>query len=227
VDKPDRSLTSEFNGELSGAVICAVEETDIAKSPGAHAKIKEYSTGRTILIRRMRHDCFAQPNATHWVQTANRRENCPIFPGDTRITMISVNALLKAQKIAKPTMEDFLDQEGAHFLHTLMHLELPPMIDRLRLPVVATGSKQQAEEDNRTYLEQFIAECCEPKPDEKAPFAAFYDRFQQWLPAGEKFSWPRRRVAIELPVQHKTVSGTDHAKFIPHLALKPAEKEKP
>jgi hypothetical protein len=227
VVKAERSLTSEFNGELSGAVICAVEETDIAKSPGAHAKIKEYSTGRTILIRRMRHDCFAQPNATHWVQTANRRENCPIFPGDTRITMISVNALLKAQKIAKPTMEDFLDQEGAHFLHTLMHLELPPMIDRLRLPVVATGSKQQAEEDNRTYLEQFIAECCEPKPDEKAPFAAFYDRFQQWLPAGEKFSWPRRRVAIELPVQHKTVSGTDHAKFIPHLALKPAEKEKP
>ena len=110
--KAERSLTSEFNGELSGAVICAVEETDIAKSPGAHAKIKEYSTGRTILIRRMRHDCFAQPNATHWVQTANRRENCPIFPGDTRITMISVNALLKSQKIAKPTMEDFLDQEG-------------------------------------------------------------------------------------------------------------------
>ena len=86
VVKAERSLTSEFNGELSGAIICAVEETDIAKAPGAHAKIKEYSTGRTILIRKMRHDCFAQPNATHWVQTANRRENCPVFPGDTRIT---------------------------------------------------------------------------------------------------------------------------------------------
>ena len=80
VVKAERSLTSEFNGELSGAVICAVEEMDIAKAPGAHAKIKEYSTGRTILIRKMRHDCFAQPNATHWVQTANSREELPRFP---------------------------------------------------------------------------------------------------------------------------------------------------
>ena len=157
VVKAERSLTSEFNYELAGAIICAVEEVDIAKAPGAHAKIKEYSTGRTILIRRMRHDCFAQPNTTHWVQTANKRENCPVFPGDSRITAVYVGDLLEEQKIAKPKMEAFLDQEAAHFLHTLMYLELPPILDRLRLPVVTTASKRQAEEDNQTYLEQFIA----------------------------------------------------------------------
>ena len=128
--RPNGRSTSEFNGELSGAIICAVEETDISKAPGAHAKIKEYSTGRTILIRKMRHDCFAQPNATHWVQTANKRENCPVFPGDTRITAIYVSDLLEEQKIAKPKLEPLLDQEAPHFLYTLMHLDLPPMIDR-------------------------------------------------------------------------------------------------
>ena len=147
-----RALTSEFNSELAGAIICAVEEVDITKSPGAHAKLKEYSTGRTILIRKMRCDSFEQPNATHWVQTANSRGNCPVFPGDTRITAIQVNDLLEEQKIAKAKMEVFLDQEAPHFLYTIMHMDLPPIIDRLRLPVVTTASKLSAQEDNQTDL---------------------------------------------------------------------------
>jgi len=226
VVKAERSLTSEFNGELSGAIICAVEEVDISKAPGAYAKIKEYSTGRTILIRKMRHDCFAQPNATHWVQTANRRENCPVFPGDTRITAISVGDLLKEQKIAKPKLEPLLDQEAPHFLYTLMHLELPPMIDRLRLPVVTTGSKLSAQEDNQTPLDQFITQRCEQTPEKHTPFTEFYNRFQNWLDASDRYAWSKNRVGRELPVRHKTISGTDHAKFVRHLTLKPAEKEK-
>ena len=166
VVKADGALTSEFNGELSGAIICAVEETDISKAPGAHAKIKEYVTGRTISIRKMRHDSFEQPNATHWVQTANKRENCPVFPGDTRITAVYVGDLLEEQKIAKPKLEPLLDQEAPHFLHTLMHLELPPAIDRLRLPVVTTASKHAAQEENQTELGRFIAECCEQTPEQ-------------------------------------------------------------
>jgi phage/plasmid-associated DNA primase len=226
VVKAERSLTSEFNGELSGAIICAVEETDISKAPGAHAKIKEYVTTRTMLIRKMRHDCFAQPNTTHWVQTANSPKNCPVFPGDTRITMVRVNDLLEEQKIAKLKMEAFLDQEAAHFLRTLMHLELPPVIDRLRLPVVTTASKLSAQEDNRTDLEQFIAECCEQTPDRHYPFAEFYDRFQQWLPINEKHVWSKKRVANELPIKHHRFNGTGNKLYVSNLTLKPAEKEK-
>jgi hypothetical protein len=227
VVKAERSLTSEFNKELAGAIICAVEEVDIAKAPGAHAKIKEYVTARTILIRQMRHDCYAVPNMTHWVQTANKRESCPIFPGDTRITAIYVSDLLEEQRIAKSNMEAFLDQEAAHFLHTIMRLELPPVLDRLRPPVVTTSSKRQAEEENRTYLEEFIAEHCEEKPGKHTRFSEFYDRFQQWLPASEKHIWTKKYVGIKLPVQHKTVAGAENVKFVPNLTLKPVEKEKP
>ena len=175
----------------------------------------------------MRQNCFAQPNATHWVQTANRRENCPVFPGDTRITAIYVGDLLKEQKIAKPKLEPLLAQEAPHFLHTLMHLELPPMLDRLRLPVVSTGSKQQAEVDNQTCLEQFISECCDQQPAAKTPFPEFFDRFQQWLPANEKLAWSRKRTSLELPVRHKTVAGRERAIFVPHLTLKPVGGAKP
>ncbi len=221
-----RSLTSEFNGELTGAIICAVEEMNVAKCPDAHARIKEYVTTRTLLIRQMRHDCYAVPNTTHWVQTANTRESCPIFPGDTRITAVYVSDLLEEQRIPKPAMEAFLDQEAPHFLHTIMHMELPPTLDRLRLPVVTTSSKRQAEEDNQTYLEQFIAESCQPTPDNHTRFSEFFDRFQQWLPPNEKYAWTRKRVSVELPVRHKTIPGTGNVKFVPHLTLKPAEKEK-
>ena len=56
VVKADKALTNnnEFNGELAGAIICVVEEKDITLTPGAHARIKEYVTARTLSIRQMR-----------------------------------------------------------------------------------------------------------------------------------------------------------------------------
>jgi hypothetical protein len=223
-----RALTSEFNGELSGAIICAVEEVDIAKSPGAHAKIKEYSTGRTILLRKMRQDSFEQPNATHWVQTANNRYNCPVFPGDTRITAVYVSDLVEEQKIAKPKMEVFLDQEAPHFLHTIMHMDLPPIIGRLRLPVVTTGSKLSVQDDNQTPLEQFIAEHCEYMPEKHTLFSEFYTTFQTWLAksddhSDEKGFWTKIRISKELPIRHQKFKGTAHKTYVSNLTLKPAE----
>ena len=201
---------------------------DISKAPGAHAKIKEYSTGRTILIRKMRHDSFEQPNATHWVQTANRRENCPVFPGDTRITAVYVSDLLEEQKIAKPKLEPLLDQEAPHFLYTLMHMELPPMIDRLRLPVVTTASKREAEEENQTALEQFIAECCEPTPDKHTLFAEFLRPLSAMARRRPRSTPGRRSASAEnCPSGTRRIAGTDNVKYVSNLTLKPAEKEKP
>jgi hypothetical protein len=221
-----RALTSEFNHELAGAIICAVEEVDLSKSPGALAKLKEYITGRTILVRKMRCDSFEQPNATHWVQTANFRSHCPVFPGDTRITAIYVGDL--KNKIAKPKMEVFLDQEAPHFLHTIMHMELPPMLDRLRLPVVTTASKLSAEEANQTPLEQFIAERCERTPEAHTPFADFTTAFHAWLVKSEDHAeeagyWSKVRIGRELPVRHPKFQGTARKTFIKDLTLKSVE----
>ncbi len=48
------------------------------------------------------------------------------------------------KKIGKKKLLRLLEEEAPHFMYTLMHLELPPMIGRLRLPVVATASKREA-----------------------------------------------------------------------------------
>jgi phage/plasmid-associated DNA primase len=205
---------------------------DITKSPGAHAKLKEYSTGRTILIRKMRCDSFEQPNATHWVQTANSARACPVFPGDTRITAVSVSDLLDEQKIAKAKMEVFLDQEAPHFLHTIMHMDLPPIIDRLRLPVVTTQSKMSVQEGNQSPLEQFVNEQCERTPDRHTLFAEFFEAFQIWLAKSEEHSdekhvWSKIRVGRELPVRHQRIVGHAHERYVSNLTLKPAEGDAP
>ena len=119
VVKADKALTSnnEFNGELAGAIICAVEEKDITLTPGAYARIKDYTTALTLGIRKMHHDLFHVPNTTHWIQTANIRTACPVQSDDTRITVINVGDLLEEQKVPKKKMMEFLKAEPALPVH--------------------------------------------------------------------------------------------------------------
>jgi hypothetical protein len=143
----DRSLTTEFNGELANCVLAYVEEKDISKAKGALNKIKDMITADTIPIRQMRTDQYQQPNTTHWVQCANKRENCPIFPGDTRITVAHVPDL-GDRLIPKKELKERLKDEAPHFMYSVMNCELPEPTSRLRLPIVVTADKAAAQEAN-------------------------------------------------------------------------------
>ena len=95
------------------------------------------------------------------------------------------------------------------------------MLDRLRLPVVSTGSKQQAEVDNQTCLEQFISECCDQQPAAKTPFPNSTTVSSSGSPPTKGSLGPANAPRVELPVRHKTVAGRERAIFVPHLTLKP------
>jgi hypothetical protein len=145
VVRADRALTNQgdFCGELANAIICVVEEKDISKSSGAYNKIKDWVTSRMISIRKMRTDSYEQPNTTHWIQCANDPGACPILPGDTRITSIYVYDLEPDQEIPKMILMDRLREEAPAFMRTLLDLELPPIVGRLRLPVLWTPNKDR------------------------------------------------------------------------------------
>jgi hypothetical protein len=226
VVKADHALgKTEFNGELAGAIICAVEEIDVTKNPGAHAKIKDWVTSKTIPIRRMRHDVYAIPNTTHWVQTANTQYNCPVFEGDTRITVIRVPDLNDDVRVVKYKMEEALEQEAPHFLHTIMNLELPPVIDRLRVPIIVTASKKRVAEDNRTVLEAFIAENCVVKENAcEITYQAFYDLFQTTVDPHDLYKWRKIDVRRGLPIKHSIITGQHNAKYVANLAWKPVNE---
>jgi hypothetical protein len=223
VVKADKALTNnnEFNGELAGAIICVVEEKDITLTPGAHSRIKEYVTARELSIRQMRRDVYTVPNTTHWIQVANKQCACPVIAGDTRITVIEVSDLLPDTEVPKKTLLTKLEEEAPHFMYTLLNLQLPPLVGRLRLPVVGTLSKARTEELNKTALQRFLEEFCQVKKDTRVlRFGEFFDGFQKWLDAGEKHLWSKIRVAREMPNRHRIVKGAAGERFVQDLILR-------
>lgn len=153
VEKADRSLTDKFNSELVGVVLAVVEEKSV-NTPEVVEKLKDYVTGDKLSIRGMRTNVYSVPNYTHWVQTANKPHYCPVFPGDSRVTVLRVSEL--ANEIPKDTLDKLLADEAPHFLHTLLTCQLPPIMGRLRVPVVETEDKSALQDDNSSLIERLV-----------------------------------------------------------------------
>ena len=159
VVKADRSLTADFNGELEGCILAVVEERNVANVQGTHAKIKDYVNAQKLSIRRMRTDAYEVPNTSHWVQCSNDIAACPVFPGDTRITVLNVPKL--ESEIPKDAFKELLRKEAPCLLATLLSMRLPTPTTRLRLPVVETYEKTVLALNNTTQVQLFVDRCCE------------------------------------------------------------------
>jgi hypothetical protein len=221
----ERSLTNSngFNGELANAVIAYIDEADIAKSPHAYPRMKEWITTKVLWIRRMRTDAYPQPSTLHMMMMANHQKNCPVFPGDTRITVIEVPDLLPEQDIPKSILMEHLAQEAPHFMHSLNHLILPKVQGRLRLPVVETYKKQQSADMNRSLLETFIVEKCHYVMGHRTLFADFYTAFSEWIDPEERYQWSKIKVARGLPSDTPIGASTDNKRFVGNLSLTPMD----
>lgn len=198
--RADVALISQsgFNGELENAVLCVVEETDLRKNTNAYNRIKDWVTSKQLPIHRKGRTPFHVPNATHWIQCDNDPQACPVFTGDTRITMIHVAALEASEMIPKKTLLRLLETEARDFLTELLGLELPSSNDRLNVPVIATQDKMRTARANLTALEMFLEENCYYVPGELILFSEFYDRFMSWLEPSEQSLWTKIKVGKEL-----------------------------
>jgi len=196
------ALSSDFNAELHDAILCVVEEIDLKKDRTAYNLIKEYVTSLHILIHEKRKTPYQIKNKTHWIMCSNERTSCPIFPGDTRITMCYVDSLLKEEKIPKTDMLHLLEKEAPDFLTELLHLEIPKSNDRLNVPVITTDDSEDAASSNMNMLELFIAENCYYIPGNMILVKDFFDKFQSWLEPSEKFSWSKIKMGRSLPSKY-------------------------
>lgn len=195
----DTALTSSssFNGELVNSILCYVEETDLRKSRQAANRIKAWVTSPMINIHPKGETPYLAPNTTHWIQCANDHLYCPIFPGDTRITVIQVDPLDNI--IPKKILKEKLIKEAPDFMAHIMNLELPQSNDRLNIPVILTDEKLTVQNASRSTLEIFLNEECYYVPGETVLFKDFYDRYLKWLDPVEIGSWSKIRVGKELP----------------------------
>lgn len=150
--------TSGFNGELEGAVLCVIEELNLGKKESVNDKVKDWVTAKHLNIRALHKQAHISRNSTHWIQCANDPSYCPVFPGDTRITVVYVER--PTHIIPKRQLLLSLTDELPAFLNTLLKTEIPESNSRLNVPVISSGIKEDMAESNRSELQVFITEKC-------------------------------------------------------------------
>jgi hypothetical protein len=208
VRRADNALgATQFNGEIQGAVLCVIEETDLNKSKEAYNKVKDWVTGSTITIHEKGRTPIDQRNYTHWIQVSNEAEACPIFPGDTRITTMLVEDLDLIKMIPRRRLFGKLEKEAPDFLASLLNLTIPECNDRLRIPIIDTLDKSIMQSKNQEPLEEFISTFCHYVPGSTITFQEFYGRFIEWVDESESHMWSNIRVSKKLPINHR--SGKD------------------
>lgn len=199
------SLTNSngFNGEIENAVLCVIEETDLraTKSSTAYNRIKNWVTSKEILIHPKGKTPYLMPNTSHWIQCGNRIEYCPVFPGDTRITMIHVPPFENDEFIEKEEFFSRLQKEAPDFLAAILKLELPYCTDRLGIPVINTDDKAQVQKGNQNDLESFLDECVHHVPGSLIKFSDLYDKFMDWMDPVAAQHWTKVRMGKTMPMK--------------------------
>lgn len=225
--RADEALTntSGFNAELEGQVLCVIEETNINASNIALNRIKDWVTSGDLMIHAKTKTPYHIKNTTHYVQCANNIDYCPVFPGDTRITVIYVEPLKAVNMIPKKRLIPQLEKEAPDFLASVLNLELPESPDRLNIPVVSTGEKSSAESMNRNPIQEFIEEeCCSVK-GEAIRLGDFFDKFIRWIDKSRLSRWDtKHKVSKHLPPQYpKGRLRKDNHVYIGNLSFTPSE----
>ena len=200
--RADQALTnaSGFNGELEGAILGVIEETNLSRHKAATERIKDLVTGVTIMIRALYKNGFNITNTLHFIQCSNESSACPVFPGDTRVVVITVDQL--ENDIPKGRLFEQLQEEKAAFLHTIMGVVLSDPPGRLGVPCLSTEYKRVMENVNKGELECFLDDRTEMFHGEIISFEEFMENFSIWLAshhAGSERQWNKNRVARELP----------------------------
>jgi len=201
--RADGALTNKqgFNGALDGAIICVVEETDLHKDRLANRRIKDWVTGSDFECTYKGKDAFLATNTMHWIQCDNDFQACPVFSGDTRITMCYVRGLDPLEMIPKKKLVPRLEKEASDFLAEILSLEIPESNSRLNVPIVNTHEKEQLQKLNQSSLERFIEERCVSHSGQMLKVSVFYDKFYRWLDPTDQENWSKIKMNRNLPPQ--------------------------
>lgn len=233
VVKADNALTNSgnFNGEIQFSVLCTIEETYLKDRQRAYEKIKDWVTSRKIQIHPKGYTPYDVHNTTHWIQCSNDSKACPIFPGDTRITMIYVDNLTEGEIIPRREMEDNLRKEARNFIKAALSVELPPSQDRLNIPILKTPEKENAAQQNRDVIQLFLDEHTFYVPGEYVLYSTLWAKFRDSLQEGrERSEWTQIRFGRSLPPQYpKGKIHGDVQQYIGNICLdekKPAKEYK-
>jgi hypothetical protein len=228
VVRADQALTNPntFNGELAHAILCVIEEVDLGRNKTAYNRVKDWVTSREISIHKKGETPYLTWNTSHWIHTANDRNHCPVFSGDTRITYIRVNELELTERIPRKELIPRLEKEAPDFLAEIMSVELPTPEDRLNVPVIETDEKLMVARSNQGFLDMFLDEMCYPVTGEWIKFSELCEAFHNWLEPDQREKWSKVRIGRELPRQYlKGRSRKDGQFYVGNVSWTPCDGE--
>jgi hypothetical protein len=204
IEFADTALTQQqtFNAELAKAVLCVVEETSLQNHKQALARIRAWVTNRRFPVHPKFGTPYSIPNSTHWVQFSNDLRACPIFQGDTRITMLTIQPLEPTEIIPKKAFFDRLEKEAPYFLAELLKLELPPSNDRLAIPIITTSEKQALQAMNESLLETFLREKVHHIPGALVPVGEMWEKFYGWMDEHDRDKYTKIMMGKEMPSKY-------------------------
>lgn len=200
-----------FNGEIETGVICIVEELDLRGNKVAYNRIKDWVTSKKLSIHKKFVTPYLALNTTHWIHLSNEVQNVPVFPGDTRITIIYVPELSPVEMIPKFKLLSMLEKEASDFLAAICNIELPEPNDRLAIPILETQDKYELSKSNMNSVERFFFEECSTSPGTLITFNELYQCFVDWCEPDEVAMWTKNKLARELPKQFPKGRSSKHS----------------
>jgi hypothetical protein len=199
---------SGFNYELAHSVLAVVEEIDLSNDKVAANRVKDWVTGDTISIRQMYRNTVDIKNTLHFIHCSNDLSACPVYSGDTRITVVQVGHLDK--EIPKSILLKQLALEAPAILYEFLSYTLPDPKGRLNIPVLETEEKDYLMEDNTDVLNEFINERGIFKAGHYVSVKEFGMEFFAWISGKYPFeerNWNIRKIRMEFPLKKGIVKG--------------------
>ena len=212
---------SNFNAELDGAVLCIVEEVELDRSPKVYGRLKDWVTATELGIHAKGCTPYSVQNTTHWIHTANSHKACPVFAGDTRIVVISVDPFSSGEEIPKDELMHRLAEEASDFLGYIYSIVLSPPEGRLAVACIDTHQKTAITSSNQSPVSVFINHMCEVSNGSVIHAKTLLECFHEWLAdAEEAAKWTPHKFYADLPPAHpKGLAKFGGGNFIINLTL--------
>jgi len=170
-----------FNAEATGKVFCYLEEKDLTgkgQAQRAYERIKEWTMAKEVLIHPKGKTPYMAANTMKFVHMANQINSLRIDRDDTRVVAVDVPKLM--DPIPKSIMEARLQEEVPQFLRTILTTEIPPAVERCRVPHINTLAKMELGEANMSMVQRFAQTTLKPCPGNLIEFSEFKQRFDKF-----------------------------------------------
>ena len=188
-----------FNAEVFRKVFCVIEEANLAEGRQARAcyeRVKEWTTAKKVSVHEKGKTPYMQRNTMKFIHNSNTINAIQIDRDDTRVVAVDVPKL--HEPIPKSILLDKIEEEAPYILRTLLTTQIPPALERFRVPHLNTVAKMELGEINMSPVQKFAQTILQPCPGNIIQFTEFSTKFDEWAVKHRANPMGRNAISSEL-----------------------------